>query len=192
MADEKKGGSKGGSALGWNFILSVLLNPLLQSKADEWAKNLPADHQLRKLLTSFLGERGFAGLNALLEEGGVKNPLLKALLEKASDFGDFYTQSLKSSETSGPRAADWKDQFLKSAGDRLTKAADPAAELARINVEFQARLELEKTVNKTRPASTPKPTSKSPDWASVEAGVDEKLKPVADWLEKSLGRRRNK
>jgi hypothetical protein len=133
----------------FNFILSPkVLNPLLSifdREAREVIHRITAKIPEDSFMRSEAFGRAFDVFRGILE--GLKLGPFSTLVEKLTDYGDSFAESLtgKSKEKEAKTEAvlqGWMNKFFADAGGRLEKATDPIAELEKIKKEFAARMEL--------------------------------------------------
>lgn len=150
MADKTNKKKLYGAAMG-------LLDPLLQEGAKKIASKVAPKSPLRGL--AFRETLGV--INGFMEAvAGDLPPVIGAVMEKSSDFFDFFGQALtgvekKEKEEKIAKAKDWMENFFSSAAERLTKSQVPKDELEKIKLEFELRRELlkfmEEAMNKKEP-----------------------------------------
>lgn len=150
MADKTNKKKLYGAAMG-------LLDPLLQEGAKKIASKVASKSPLRGL--AFRETLGV--INGFMEAvAGDLPPVVGALMEKSSDFFDFFGQALTGVEGKGKeekiaKAKDWMENFFGSAADRLAKSQAPEDEFKKIKLEFELRCELlkimEEAMNKKEP-----------------------------------------
>ena len=171
-----------------------VLNPLLsifdkeaRGIIDRIAARIPEDSFLR----SEVFGRVFDVLRGVTE--GVNFGPLTTVVEKLTDYGDALAKDLdekaKTAKTTEVLQG-WMNKFATDAGKRLEKAADPTAELAKLKLEFTARIELLKLIEAEavkyadeKKAAAKKPTPAKP--IEVGKAVDE---VVESWKARARAR----
>jgi hypothetical protein len=140
------------------------LDPVLKNWARNLAKNVPNNSPLRSELFG-VAQGVVKGLVEVL--AGKLPPTASIVVEKITDFSDFFAGALGSASEKEKKAVveDWMDQFFNDAKWRLKKSRDPKAEAEKMKVEFECRLALLKLIEDARP-KPPEPTD------SVDEPID--------------------
>ena len=174
--DSKNQGRKGGSEKIWAGVAGAL-DPLLRKAAQRIAAKVPEDSILRsEILETAVGVvKGLAeAISAPLP------PSLKVMVEKATDFSDFFAGALGG--VAGPAVEDWMKKFFTESGKRLREAQDPLAEFEKAKLEFKLRGELLELINQSVPKKEP---LKPLDWRDGWKWLDEKAKKTEEFASKA-------
>lgn len=178
MADNKKAAL--GAAIG-------ALDPILKNWAQKLAKGVASNSPLRsELFGVALGVvKGFVEALA-----GKLPPTASIVVEKITDFSDFFTGALGGVSEKEKKVAvnDWMDSFFYDAGIRFRKAKDPKVEAEKMKSEFECRLVLLNLIeeSKSKPVSKNEPfINWSKEIESLEKKWQEKWKPQLLLLDNS-------
>lgn len=174
----------------WNLALSTFDPEAQEFFGRRLAAALPSDNPIRSTLVGRVIGLANSWLESLADE--VKSPLAGALLEKLTDYVDFFSTCLHSEGGSTATAEftgeDWMGRFFTEAGKRLQKATDPRAEAEKIKAEFQFRQELFAIIDAARRANAPAKTEpKKIDWAQMQNRLKAILVTVDRVAEKAAG-----
>lgn len=161
MADEREKKRSGGKNI-WAGVVSAL-DPVLRRAAQKLASKVPTDSPLRSEIT----EMAIGVVKGFTEAISDSLPIpLKIAVEKATDFGDFFSGALggKTPKTS-QTMEDWMQKFFTDAGLRLRKAPNAKTEFEKLKLEFQLRQELLNMIKKTQPKTEESKPIPSTNWA---------------------------
>ncbi len=157
-------------------VIAGIVDPVLKKWAQQLAALVPEHSAVRtEIFESVIGAfKGFIETKA--EQ---LSPVAGVAVEKATDFGDFFSGALGSP---GLDLEKWASEVLNDAGERLRNAEDPAAELERIKLELKLRKELVEIIKAELPSS---PQS-IVDWQEIDkqaaatlTGINKKME---EWL----------
>ena len=159
------------------------LDPVLKNWARNLAKSVPQNSPLRSELFG-VAQGVVKGLVEAL--AGKLPPTASIVVEKITDFSDFFAGALGGASEKEKKAAveDWMDEFFNDAKWRLKKSKDPKAEAEKMKVEFECRLALLKLIEEARPKQS-EPTElvdKPIDWQKKWKSFIKEFREFSDGL----------